>query len=81
MRNVPTSVEATTLYENLYNSTLRPQSQFGIDPIRNRENLVEFRETSFCQNDRIEGIFSELMNNNDQSLRLSLSFFINETIQ
>ena len=59
--NIPDEVEAKSIYERIYSGSITEESNFGIDPLQNKEGLLNERETEFQQNYQVDQLYKEII--------------------
>lgn len=77
---LPSVAAAVHSYEQ-NQGQLTTESQFGSDPLIEREDLVILREQHFLQRYRFEDIFTDSVSGNQRQLVDSICFFKDLTIR
>ena len=74
--NIPDEIEAKSIYERIYSGSITEESNFGIDPLQNKEGLLNERETEFQQNYQVDQLYKEIVHNRPGRFKAAVMYCI-----
>ena len=77
--NIPDEIEAKSIYERIYSGSITEESNFGIDPLQNKEGLLNEWETEFQQNYQVDQLYKEIVNNRPGRFKAAIMYYIDIT--